>query len=171
VGSLHGVRRLRGGRVRVRLSGRERQLLRSLPAQLRPILSGEQSSPELRERLFPPAYDDPEAEREYRALIGDTLAEERLAALETFARTLESGEGGTLLWTVELSPEDTAAWLSAINDARLTLGALLGISDERQWEAGPDRRNPTSLALYYLGWLEEELVEALMSELPDSPDR
>lgn len=169
MGALHGVRRLAGGRVRVRLSGRERQLLRSLPAQLRPILAGEQDPEGVRDRLFPTAYDDPAEEREYRSLIGDALAQERLAALDTFARTLDAGEGGALLWTVELSADDAEAWLSAINDARLTMGVLLGIDDEQQWEAHLGRRDPASLALLYLGWLQEELVAALMSALPDSP--
>lgn len=164
---VHGVRRLLDGRLRVRLSTRERDLLRSLPAQLRSVLTGEQPAGGVRERLFPPAYDDPLDELEYRELVSPGLLVQHLQALDVFARTLDHGQVGRLTWTAELSAEEAGAWLSAVNDARLTLGALLGITSEDQWERGPDRSHPSSVALWYLGWLEEELVAALMAGLPD----
>jgi hypothetical protein len=169
VARYHGVRRLDGGGVRVRLSHREREALRSLPGQLRPLLTGEQDvdTPQgpLRDRLFPRGYDDPLAEMEYRELVGSSLVDERVAALDEFARTLESGDDKRLWWTLELDADEAAAWLSAVNDARLTLGMLLGIESEGQWEGGPDPEDPTSVMMFYLGWLEEELVHALMGGL------
>ncbi|MDP8969206.1 MAG: DUF2017 domain-containing protein [Actinomycetota bacterium] len=164
---VHGVRRLADGHLRVRLSTRERDLLRSLPAQLRSVLTGEQPSAGARDRLFPHAYDDPLDELEYRELVGPGLLAQHLEAVDVFARTLDQGQVGRLTWTVELSAEEAGAWLSAVNDARLTLGSLLGITSEDQWERGPDRNQPSSVALWYLGWLEEELVAALMTGLPD----
>ncbi|HVM13700.1 MAG TPA: DUF2017 family protein [Egibacteraceae bacterium] len=167
MGLVHGVSRLPGGGVRVRLTARERTLLRSLPEQLRPMLAGEAGPPKVRDRLFPPAYPEPGDESEYRDLVGESLVEERLARLEAFATTLDAGQGGRLAWTVELSPDDAHAWLSALNDARLTLGVLLGIDDESQWERGPDDANPSAMALYYLGWLQEQLLAALMPGLDE----
>ena len=56
------VERVRGGRFRVRLTSEERDLLRSLPGQLRDLLPTD--DPSLR-RLHSPAYeDDPEHEAE-----------------------------------------------------------------------------------------------------------
>src|SRR5690606_21065413 len=101
----HGIRRRAGGGVRVRLAPRERAALRALPDQLRPVLRGDEAPERVVERLFPPAYDDPEAEREYRELVGDSLADERLAAVEAFERTLAAGDEGRLGWTVDLDPD------------------------------------------------------------------
>jgi hypothetical protein len=162
---VRGVRRLPDGGVRVRIDVREHEVLRSLPDQLRSVLRGDTDFAVLRDRLFPRAYDDPEHEREYRELVGDSLAEQRLEALEAFARTLEEGHARRLIWTVDLSAQDADAWLSVVNDLRLTLGTLVGITKEADWEAGPDPDDPPSMLLWYLGWLEEELVTALMGSL------
>lgn len=164
---VHGVRRLPGGGVRVRLSSREREILRSLPDQLRPVLAGDEDPHQVRARLFPPAYDDPVEEDEYRQLIGEGLVEERMAAVDAFARTIEGGRMGRLTWTVELSADEAEAWLSTVNDVRLLLASVVGIASEDEWEIGPDRRDPASVILWYLGWLEEELVAALMGGLPE----
>ncbi len=168
---LGGIRRLPGGGVRVRLSPRERDLLAALPAQLRPLLSGESDletpAGRVTSRLFPSAYDDPMEELEYRELVGSAIGEERLAAVEDFARTLEGGSARRGTWTVDLDAEEADAWLSALNDSRLTLAMVAGVTEESEWERGPDRRDPTSIALHYLGWLQEELLGALMGTLDE----
>ncbi|CAN5692097.1 MAG: DUF2017 domain-containing protein [Actinomycetota bacterium] len=164
----HGVRRLPDGRIRVRLAAREHELLRSLPAQLRPVLAGEQQVGDSAQRLFPPAYDDLADETEYRELVGDDLTQERLAALDHLSRSVAAGGTRRLVWTVDLDAEGAAAWLSAVNDARLILGCTLGITQESVWESAPDPDNPTSVVIFWLGWLQEELVAALMRTLPDS---
>jgi hypothetical protein len=171
MGLTHGIRPAAGGRMKVRLSTRERDLLRSLPDQLRPLLTGQVDVAGVRERLYPSAYADPEAEREYRDLIGTSLVDERMEKVNAFAQTLEGGTVGRLGWTLELDVEQAEAWLSALNDARLVLGAVVGIVDERRWEAGPDERDPNSVALYYLGWLQEELLAALTGSLPPRETR
>ncbi len=164
----HPVRRRSDGTVEIRLSARERDLLRSLPQQLRPILIGEQPVHGVHERLFPPAYEDPDLEHEYRELVGHSLSDERLAAIEAFAATLDEGHVRRGTWTVQLDDDAAHAWLSAVNDARLTLGVVTGITSESQWEEGPDQRNPASVALWYLGWLQEQLLDALMRGLEDA---
>jgi Domain of unknown function (DUF2017) len=171
VALLQGIRRLPGGRYRIRLTTRERDLLRSLPDQLRPLLSGERDLDTgagwIRGRLFPAAYDDPVDELEYRELVGTSVTEDRLAAVEDFARTLDGGTTRMGMWSAVLTTDEADAWLSALNDARLTLAMVAGITDESAWTHGPDRTDPTSIALYYLGWLQEELLAALMGTLED----
>lgn len=174
MGRFHGVRRLDGGRIRVRLSTREREALRSLPGQLLPVLTGDHElgapGTALRERLFPSAFpNDPLADLEYRELVGKGVVDTRVEAFRTFARTLDRGQARRLMWTVDLDADEAAAWLSAVNDARLTLATLAGILAEEQWEYGPDARDPSNVMLYYLGWLEEEFVRALMGGL-EEPD-
>lgn len=172
MGRLHGIRRLAGGRIRVRLSTREWDALRMLPGQILPVLTGDHElgapgSP-IRERLFPPAYaNDPLADMEFRELVGDGIVNARADAFRVFARTLDQGVARRLVWTIDLDAEEASAWLSALNDTRLTLAMIVGIKSENEWEPGPDPRDPRSVMLYYLGWLEDELVTALMGGLRD----
>ncbi len=166
----HGVRRLPGGGLQVTIDAAERDALRSLPAQLRPIVSGEADTDlaaAVRTRLFPAAYAEPDLDEEFRRLVGSGLVEQRMQQLDAFSRTLAAGRETLGRWQVELGPDEAHAWLAVVNDTRLTLGALLGITDEREWEGGPDEDDPASVMLWYLGWLEEELVRALMGSLPE----
>jgi hypothetical protein len=156
-----------GGGVTISLSHRERELLRSLPDQLRPLVSGDEPAPSVAGVLYSRGYDDDELEVEYRSLIGDDIVTQRVSALDAFAATLEAGAEHRGIWTVELDADEAGAWLSAVNDGRLVLAALLGITDESQWETGPADENPASIVLNYLGWLQTELVDAMMTTLPD----
>jgi Domain of unknown function (DUF2017) len=150
------VKRLRGGRFALRITGAERDVLRSLPAQLRQLLTGQNAAAdrELR-RLFPSAYpDDPEKAAEYDAMVRDDLMAERLAAIDVMERTIDSDR---------LSEEELLAWLSSINDLRLVLGTRLDVPEdlsELDIPTGDPRAE--SLAVYaYLSILEEDAVAAL----------
>lgn len=154
------------GGVTVNLSVRERDLLRSLPEQLRPLLTDPEAAPGVGSALFSRGYDDDTDERKYRELIGDDIVTQRTAALDTFAASLDGGKVRAGRWRAQLDAEQAAAWLSAVNDGRLALGALLGITDEAEWEERADDENPANVVLYYLGWVQEELVTALMESLP-----
>jgi hypothetical protein len=170
VAGQHGVRRLRTGGLRITLGAREHDALRSLPAQLRPIVTGDADSDvaeTIRSRLFPRAYDDDELDAEFRDLVGGGLADQRLEQLDTFSRTLQGGAHVRGRWTIDIDDDEAHAWLAVVNDTRLVLGSLVGISDEEEWSAGPDEQDPASVMLWYLGWLEEELVQSLMHSLPD----
>jgi hypothetical protein len=166
----HGVRRLASGGLRVTLSAHERDALASLPAQLEPIVTGDvedRAVAELRDRLYPPAYADEDLEQEYRSLADADLVEGRVNALQVFARTLEGGRLSGASWTTDLEPDEAQAWLGVVNDARLVLAGVVGIEAEAQWEAGPDPGDPASMLLWYLGWLEEQLVGAMLGSLPE----
>lgn len=152
------VRRTRSGEVTLRLGEEERQVLRSLPGQLRRLLLEEPGDPGLR-RLSPPAYaHDAEHESEYRRYMGDDLRDRRLAALEVMDATVDAER---------LSEEEAQAWLAALNSLRLVLGTRLDISEETAAErVDPDDPQAPALALYgYLSWLEDQLVEALAGGL------
>lgn len=141
------------GRVRLRLSRRERGLLAGLAAELDGRLAEDADAPDL-VRLFPPAYaEDPDDEREYRRLVHDELLGGKREALGLFAATLERDE---------LTEEELEAWLRALNDLRLALGTRLDVSEET-FARPLDSRAPESaeLAVYgYLSWLQEQAVEA-----------
>ncbi|MDP9405194.1 MAG: DUF2017 domain-containing protein [Actinomycetota bacterium] len=150
----------------MRLTRSEHAVLRAVAEELEPVLAGRQDVAGATQRLYPRAYDDDGAEAEYRDLVGDDLVGERLAALATFARTLDATSPARLGWGIDLDADEAAAWLATVNDARLVLGCALGITDERAWDEGPHTANPASVALHYLGWLQEQLLAALATTLP-----
>lgn len=157
------VERTRRGDFRLRLSGPERDLLRSIPGELRSLL--ETDDPALR-RLHPPAYpDDPGREAEFRGLVQDELTRQRLQALAVVEETVERDR---------LNEEELAAWLGAVNDFRLVLGTRLDVTEE-MYEEGMPESDPrfSSFAVYqYLGWLEEQVVEALAAGIdPEGTER
>jgi hypothetical protein len=155
------IRRRRGG-FELRLPESERALLRTLPGQLRELLAGDDPSTA---RLFPPAYeDDAERDADYSAMTRDDLMAGREHALELMEQTVDADR---------LDEEQLVAWLHALNDLRLVLGTKLDVSEDpgrdAVLEAGPEAE---SFAVYsYLGWLVEQAVEALSSELGRTPDR
>ena len=146
------IRRTRRGRFELRLPPQERDVLRTLPGQLRDLLATDDPS---LVRLRPPAYaEDPEAEEEYRHLVGEDLTAARLRALEVMERTVDARE---------LDEEELSAWLGALNDLRLVLGTRLEVSEDTDiFDIPPEDPIAAQYAVYaYLGWLQEQAVEAL----------
>lgn len=150
------------GGIVVELPREERDLLRSLPDQLRPVVTGEEDVAGARSRLFPRPYGDPELDAEYVEMTGASLEEERVAALDAFAETLDGGQWRRRSWHAVLDEDAALAWLSATNDARLVLAQAVGIRHESDWEAEPT--DPATAALHYLGWVQEALLAALSAE-------
>jgi len=151
------IERDRKGGYRLRLPPEERELLRSLPGQLRVVL--ESDDPSLR-RLFPPAYtDDDEADDEFQRLMREELLEGKLAALQIFEETAGADH---------LTGAQLEGWLGALESLRLYLGTQLDVSEQTyEQELDPDDSSAPALALYgYLSWLQEQAVEALSSSLP-----
>jgi hypothetical protein len=150
--SQRRVERTGTGEFRLRLPESERRVLRGLPDQLRAVIDGNDPAAF---RLFPPAYaDDPEANAEYDRLVRDDLLAERLDAVRVVEETVEADR---------LTEEQLGAWLSVLNDARLVLGTRLQVTEETYERTVPrtDPRAPALAMYFYLGWLEEQLVEAL----------
>jgi hypothetical protein len=150
------IQRDRKGGYRLRLPSEERELLRSLPDQLRDLMRTD--DPGLR-RLFPPAYEeDREANDEYRRLMRNELVEGKLAALRVVEETADAEH---------LSQEQLEAWLGAIESLRLYLGTVLDVSEDSYANVlRSDDPDAPAMALYgYLSWLQEQAVEALSAGL------
>jgi hypothetical protein len=150
------VKRTRRGDFQLRLPQGERELLRSLPAQLRDALGGDDSS---LYRLSPPAYeDDPARNAEYLEMVGDDLTASHRRSLEVMESTIDAER---------LNEDQLTAWMGALNDLRLVLGTRLDVTEESyDRPPAPDDPDGHAFAVFvYLGWLEEQIVEALASGL------
>ena len=112
-------------------------------------------------RLLPDAYgDDPEAAGEFRRYTEHDLRSGKVASAQTVLATLPA-DGGR----VRLSAGDAEAWLRSLNDVRLALGVVLGITEDYEREFGeldPDDPREAYLHVYdFLTFLKETLVRAL----------
>ena len=157
------ARRRRGG-VDVTLTEPEVTVLRSIVAQMEEVLVAPEDNPATR-RLFPPAYtDDDEAQAEYARLMTADLADGKRKAVASVLATLERGGMKRDAWRVTLSQEEAEDWLAVLNDARLTLGTRLDVT-EKTYDKEIEPSDPDAAALEvfrYLGYIEEWLVETLM---------
>ena len=112
-------------------------------------------------RLFPDAYgDDPEAAGDFRRYTEPGLRSGKVEAARTVLATLPA-EGGR----IRLSAGDAEAWLRALNDVRLALGVLLGITEDYEREladvTGTDPRSAYLQVYDWLTFLQETLVRSL----------
>jgi hypothetical protein len=112
-------------------------------------------------RLLPDAYgDDPDAAGEFRRYTEPGLRSGKVAAAQTVLATLPATGG-----RVRLSASDAEAWLRSLNDVRLALGVVLGITEDYEREfAGLDPGDPREAYLHvydFLTFLQETLVRAL----------
>lgn len=150
------LKRARDGSWQLRLPAAERDLLRSLPSQVRQLIAtGDQST----RRLFPPAYaDDPAGESEYRQMVGSSLLESHQAALRILETTVDAEM---------LDDEQLNAWLGALNDLRLVLGTRLDVGEDTLSLPPDDLRAPAMATYAYLSMLQEQIVQALASALDD----
>jgi uncharacterized protein DUF2017 len=125
--------------------------------------SGPTSPPEdpVLARLLPDGYrDDPEAAGEFRRYTEQALRSGKVAAAQTVLDTLPAGGGH-----VRLGPEDAQAWLRALNDVRLAIGTVLGITedyeDEMEAASWADPRSAYLEVYHWLGYIQDSLVRAL----------
>jgi hypothetical protein len=151
------LRRTRAGQYQLRLTRAERDLLRSLPGQVRELIeTTDPADPSVR-RLFPPAYREEEkAEADYQSLMHDELLEHHRQALAVMEETIDANR---------LDEDQVVSWLSALNELRLVLGTNLEVTEGLE-PVGPGDPRAPGLALYgYLSWLQEQVVEALEATL------
>ena len=146
-------RRKRDGSIRVRLSSRDRELIGRLPSLVADAASPSDPGYEVLHRDV--HRDDPDESAAFAELIADD-AERRRSVDAAVARRV--AEGADLL-----DRPDAQSLVRVINDARLVLAARSGA-----FERGPEwerdiRRDPSLAAVVWLGYLESDLVEALMS--------
>jgi hypothetical protein len=156
--------RRRDGGVDVTLGEPEAELFRSVVAQMDQVLEAPEGNPHTL-RLFPPAYrDDPDAQADYARLMTGDLLDGKRGAVRSVAAAMDRGAVKKGTWRVRLSADEVQDWLAVLNDARLTLGTRLDVTEETyDREIDPDEPDAISHEIFrYLGYLEEWLVDALM---------
>jgi hypothetical protein len=150
------IRRSRRGGFELRIPRPERDVLRTLPPQLRTLLAeGDPTEDPAMRRLYPSAYlDDPESSAEFDGFVRDDLTSQRVTAVDTMERTIDAEV---------VTEEELSAWLGSINDLRLVLGVRLAVTEESTpKDFAEDEDDAASFALYaYLAYLEDEIVQAL----------
>lgn len=146
------IQRRSDGTYAVDLDRRARALVLSITTQLRDLLTTD--SPAL-QRLFPPPYgDDEERNAGYAALAGAELRDNRLAALGVVERTIDAEQ---------LSQDELEAWMRSVNDIRLVLGTMLGVTEDDHDADPPEELAATWATYEFLGGLLELIVRALAS--------
>jgi hypothetical protein len=136
--------------IRSSFSPEERRLLQGVVPLLESVGEGEDDP--AAQRLSVPVYlDDPSANDEWWRLMGSELADARTSDRGVF-EAMVANESSTL------TEEEALAVLRVINETRLVLGARLGIDVEEDHDRVPVE---SRAALDYLGWIQEELTDAL----------
>ena len=136
-----GIKAQKDGTYRVELPAEERDVLASLPGQLREALDA--GEPTLY-RLFPPAHAH---------LVGPALVDGKLRALAELERTARAKR---------LDEAELGAWLGALESLRLALGTQLDVTEESYGPLDPTDPDAPRLALFHwLSWLQEEVVQAM----------
>ena len=108
-------------------------------------------------RLNVPVYlNDSAANDEWWRLMGGDLRAGRGADRIVYAKVMDA-DGPTVM-----SSDDANAFLRVLNEARLALGARLGVEVEADHDQLPDESRSV---LDYLGWILEELTTALTRSL------
>ncbi|MHB8681394.1 MAG: DUF2017 family protein [Acidimicrobiales bacterium] len=146
----------RQGRFHPHLGAQERELLEALPREAQGLLvKGEPAAA----RLFPVAYpDDPVAEADYEALMGEGLLARHQGALDTLAQTAGADS---------LDEDELHQWLGALEVLRLVLGTELDVSEDVAEIDALDPRAPQYAMYAYLSMLQGEIVEVLAASLPE----
>lgn len=151
------LKRKRDGRIELRLSVEETEVLQHVVGQLREAMLTDTDAGGLR-RLFPPAYvEDPEKEAGFKALARDELLEARLAALDVVDGVLSSAS---------MNAAEAGGVLQSFNALRLVLGTRLDVGEDEDPHVDPDDPDAPAWALYYfLSTLVAELVDVLAGDL------
>jgi uncharacterized protein DUF2017 len=139
-------------------------VLRELPEHLGPDLPHA-----ARRRLLPDPSDDEAIAAEWRirqhpellTLLADArrIVETDLAAL--------AREGRRMRWRLEIPASHVDAWISALNAARLALGAHHGVTAaqmDRDFVPGDDEASLALLRIDLYGWLQGTLIELVSPE-------
>ncbi len=149
-----------GGRIFVRLAGEERAVLGQLPGLLAAV--GSDAEDAAADRMAPNPYPGDEAAAwEFTRMTRSDLADARHEDAEVFAASLDAaGSQG-------IPTEVAEAWVRLLGDARLVLAAREGIGRDGELPE-PSASNPRLALVHYLGFLQHEIVEALLGSMVDA---
>jgi len=116
-------------------------------------------------RLFPDAYrDDPEAAADFRRYTQPEQRRQKVLDAIVVLDDLDQVRAGAS----RIAPDRVDGWLRTLNNLRLVISVMLGITDETSHAEAASRspEDPRSMTygLYgWLGWMLESLVECVMS--------
>jgi len=134
-----------------------------------PELLDEDQPDEVKERLYPEPSGDPDQSDEWKKYVHPELF-----ALIASARTIVRKDLRSLApmdeeapldaWQVAIEKEHISAWVSALNAARLTLGAAHDVDEEDMTEdqieqESWDERRLAIAKIHLLGWLQQMIIE------------
>ncbi len=134
-----------------------------------PGMLGPDQPDEVKQRLFPDPSEDDETRRDWARLVHPELYALLASAREIVQRDLAGIVSSGGLCRLEIPAPHVNAWISALNAARLALGALHGIEDEddlHPFEAAEeedevvelDERGLAIVKIHVLGELQALLV-------------
>jgi GNAT superfamily N-acetyltransferase len=139
----------------------EARMLTQLAAQVAELLETRaDSSPDAAlKRLLPEAYrGDPEAAAEFRRFTSDDLAGRKVANARVLIESVREAAAATSVTKVTLDAAEALAWIRALTDIRLSIGARLGIETD---DAVLDQGEPMVEVYNWLGFAQESLVVLL----------
>ncbi len=134
-----------------------------------PELFDEDQPDEVKERLYPEPSGDPEHSDEWKKYVHPELfaliASARAIVMKDLASLSPVDEDALLgTWQVTIPKEHVNAWISALNTARVTLGAANDVDEEDMVEEHPDQeswdeRRLAVAKIHLLGWLQQMIIE------------
>ncbi|MFN3256064.1 MAG: DUF2017 family protein [Ilumatobacter sp.] len=138
----------------INLGDDERAIIVRLLGELRALLTSDDQSSPLLQRLFPPAFlDDPDKEAEYQRLMREELVASRVAQIDTVTDYLRPGHAATL------DESGINAFLQSINAVRVVLGTLLDVGEDD--DPSDDEMTPEHQLYAFLSWLLDWTVRSL----------
>jgi hypothetical protein len=128
-------------------------------------------------RIYPMPCDDARMREDWQRLVHPDLFALVASAREVVREDLKrlvARENPPFFptWDLTIPGAHVQAWLSALNAARLALGALHRIEegDMDDWFGLPelDERGVAIVKIHYLGWLQQVLLDGLYPPPPDA---
>jgi hypothetical protein len=131
-----------------------------------PEILNRRDQPSAHDRMFPPLKrDDEKTNKEWHEMVGPDLRHLFVSAGETVTRDLTGLREDPLRakhLQVMFPAEHLSSWMSAINEARLILGAVHQVTEDDMNDPSPDTNDPKTLAIvkiHVLGELMAHLVD------------
>jgi hypothetical protein len=168
------IERRRGGGATVRFDGVEIAALRDLASQVDQLFAGgvpEHGADPIRDRLFPRAYIDPtadEAETDFQSVVHEDLVRAKSEAVAALLADLDASTDRHDRVTLQLDPPAIEQWVGALNDVRLTLGVVLGVTEDDAVDDDLPADDPRAAGIatyHWLTWVQGTLVEVLMEDM------
>ena len=163
---MRDFRRERDGHVSAVFEAEEVEIVVQLAAESAALARAAQDGADLRNdpaliRLLPDAYpDDPAASAEFRRFTTSGLAERKALNARLVVESLARPANGEV--EVRLDEAGAAAWLRALTDIRLVLGARLGIvQDGDEGEIDDDESALMRAVFDWLAYVQDSLLQAL----------